>query len=239
MRHIGFSTGAIARGNFWSALDLLKSEPRLDSIELSALRIHEVEALVRAIPTMNLDRYHYVSFHAPSSYGADQEADLVDQLERLLPTTWPIVLHPDAIHDHVLWRRLGSRVAIENMDRRKTTGRTASELQTIFRLLPEARFCFDIGHARQCDTSMLESFKILEMLAMRLVQVHISEVNSASHHDPLSYASKLGFRSVAHLIPDQIPLIVESRISSGEVSMEIESALEALPTIANRTLLPA
>src|SRR5258708_934116 len=114
MRHIGFSTGAIARGDFWSALELLKCEPKVDSVELSALRVQEVEGLVRAIPALDLRRYRYVSFHAPSSYRVDQEAALVNLLETSLPEEWPIILHPDAVHDYSLWRRLGKRVAIEN-----------------------------------------------------------------------------------------------------------------------------
>jgi len=72
------------------------------------------------------------------------------------------------------------------MDRRKPIGRTASELQELFNLLPEALLCFDIGHARQCDASMTEAFLILSRFAKKLVQVHISEVNSASQHDAIS-----------------------------------------------------
>ena len=101
-------------------------------------------------------------------------------------------------------------MAIENMDRRKSTGRTAQELRSNFGLLPDARFCFDIGHARQCDTSMTESYRILEAYSSRLTQLHVSEVNSASQHDPITYATKLGFQSIANLIPGHIPLIIEA-----------------------------
>jgi hypothetical protein len=123
-------------------------------------------------------------------------------------------------------------VAIENMDRRKSTGRTAEELRSIFSLLPDARFCFDIGHARQCDTSMAESYRILQAYGSRLTQLHVSEVNSASQHDPISYATKLGFQSIAHLIPAHVPLIIESRVSQSEISKEIEAVLESLPSFA-------
>jgi hypothetical protein len=231
MRHIGFSTGAVAGGDFPSALALLAGQPGIDSIELSALRLHEVEPLVRAIPTMDLDRYSYISFHAPSSFTAQEEVPLVEVLERLVPKDWPIVLHPDTIHDASLWRALGGRVAIENMDRRKSTGRTARELRSSFDLLPDARFCFDIGHARQCDTSMAESYRILEAYSSQLAQLHVSEVNSASQHDPITYATKLGFQSITHLIPSHVPLIIESRVSAGEISKEVEAVLESLPLV--------
>src|SRR5271155_3213736 len=162
MRHVGFSTGAVAYGDFRRALALLADEPRLDCIELSALRLPEVEPLVRAISSMDLRRYDYISFHAPSSFHAEEEGPLVEVLERFIPRHWPIVLHPDTIHDPSLWRPFGERIAIENMDRRKPTGRTVEELRSHFDLLPSARLCFDIGHARQCDTSMTESYRILE-----------------------------------------------------------------------------
>jgi hypothetical protein len=232
MRHIGFSTGAVAGGDFSSALALLVNQPGIDSIELSALRLHEVERLLRAIPNMDLDRYSYISFHAPSSFPAEQEAPLVAMLTRSLPKEWPIVLHPDTIHDASVWSALGNRVAIENMDRRKSSGRTAGELRSVFSLLPDAQFCFDIGHARQCDTSMAESYRILEAYGSRLTQLHVSEVNSASQHDPISYATKLGFQSIAHLIPAHVPLIIESRVSQSEIPKEIETVLESLPLFA-------
>jgi len=232
MRHIGFSTGAVAGGDFVSALALLATQPGIDSIELSALRLHEVEPLLQAISKVDLNRYCYVSFHAPSSFSAEEEAPLVAALTQFVPKEWPIVLHPDTIHDASLWLALGNRVAIENMDRRKSSGRTAGELRSVFSLLPDARFCFDVGHARQCDTSMAESYRILEAYGSRLTQLHVSEVNSASQHDPISYATKLGFQSIAHLIPAHVPLIIESRVSESEIPKEIGAVLESLPLFA-------
>jgi hypothetical protein len=231
MRHVGFSTGAVAGGDFWCALTLLAKESRVDSIELSALRLHEAEPLLRAIPSMDLKRYSYISFHAPSSFGANEEVSLVKLLQHFVPKTWPIVLHPDTIHDASLWRVLGARVAIENMDRRKSTGRTVEELSLNFVLLPEARLCFDIGHARQCDTSMAESYRILESYRSRLTHLHVSEVNSASQHDPITYATKLGFQSIARLVPPRTPLIIESRVSPNEISKEIDNVLESFPAM--------
>jgi hypothetical protein len=47
------------------------------------------------------------------------------------------------------------------------------------------------GHARQFDTTMTEAYRILQLFADRLCQVHVSEVNSASQHDRLSYSAVL------------------------------------------------
>ena len=146
-----------------------------------------------------------------------------------MPNNWPIVLHPDTIHDFSAWRVFGRQLAIENMDRRKPIGRTLEELNLIFEKLPDAMLCFDIGHARQCDTTMTEAYRILRAYSNRLCQVHVSEVNTASRHDPLSFAAILAFAEVANLIPCSVPVILESRVTQDQIEAEIEKAQKALP----------
>ena len=65
MRPIGFSTGALALGDFRRALSMLK-DVGARSVELSALRDHEVDALMKALPGLELSGYRYVSVHVPS-----------------------------------------------------------------------------------------------------------------------------------------------------------------------------
>jgi len=227
MRKIGFSSGAIAYGDFMSALDTLRSS-QFPCIELSALRISELQPLISALPLIDVSNYSYVSIHAPSSFSREEECWIAETLYLGVPANWPIVIHPDAIFDFSCWSRFGRRLAIENMDRRKPVGRTASELQDIFNLLPEASLCFDVGHARQCDASMTEAFVILSRFAERLVQIHISEVNSASQHDPISHGAKLAFQQIAAMIPNRIPVIIESRVNASSIIAEAINATEAL-----------
>jgi hypothetical protein len=200
---------------------------------LSALRLPELEPLISALPKLDLSQYSYVSLHAPSIFSRAEEPWLAEKLYTGVPKSWPIILHPDTIFDFSHWSRFGGRLAIENMDRRKPIGRTVQELREIFNRLPEASLCFDVGHARQCDASMTESFLILSTFAERLVQVHISEVNSASQHDSISYGAKLAFQQVARMIPQAVPIIIESRVSASEISAEAARAIEALePCVA-------
>ncbi len=228
MTPIGFSTGALALANFDLALAELERKP-VDSVELSALRFPELRPLLESIPRLHLHRYRYVSLHAPSQFKGDEEQETIDALLRLAPPNWPIVIHPDTISSFAHWRIFGRRIAIENMDRRKPMGRTADELKHIFEELPEATLCFDIGHARQFDTTMTEAYRILQLFADRLCQVHVSEVNSASQHDRLSFSAVLAFEQVANLIPRQIPLIIESRVTEQEIDAEIDSVRRAIP----------
>lgn len=62
---------------------------------------------------------------------------------------------------------------------------------------------------------------ILTAFSDRLVQVHVSEVDAQSRHAVMTYAAELAFREVAHLIPDSIPLILESRVTTGEIEREL------------------
>jgi hypothetical protein len=228
MRPIGFSTGALAREDFRLALHELEGKP-VDSIELSALRYAELPTLLESLKELHLNSYLYVAIHAPSQFNQVEEVEVVKLLRILAPANWPIIVHPDTIHNFALWRTFDSQIAIENMDRRKSTGRTAEELQVIFEKLPEARLCFDIGHARQFDTTMTEAYRILKLYATKLCQVHVSEVNSASQHDPISFASILAFSQVANLISETIPLIIESRVPPTEIDSEILKLRQAFP----------
>lgn len=232
MRPIGFSTGAVAFGDFRAALELLRGI-HLDCVELSALRLNEVSALLSALRHLDLQHYSYVSVHAPSSFTADDEATLVQTLIEAVPSAWPIVLHPDTVHDVTLWSAFGSRLAIENMDRRKKSGRTLQELKRVFDLLPDARLCFDAGHARQCDNTMTEAFRILETLGPRICQVHISEVNSSSQHDSISFGAKLAFQRIAGMIPESTPVIIESRVANDKIRAEVQQVIEALTPVGS------
>jgi hypothetical protein len=218
VKHIGYSTGAIALGDFDRALGLLSSGI-FDAVELSALRTAEVRPLVEAIPRLNLRSYSYISFHAPSKFDQSEEKELVELLS-LLPSAWPIVVHPDAIFDFSLWSRLGSRIAIENMDKRKPIGRTCSEMTQIFERLPNAKMCFDVGHARQFDASMAEAFLMLTRFKNKIVQIHVSEVDTANRHDKISFAAEIAFKQVARFIPKYVPLILESRVEENQILSE-------------------
>ncbi len=229
MRRIGFSTGALALGDFVSALRMLQGK-RCDAVELSALRQAELAPLIEAADALDLHQFAAVSFHAPSKIDPHFEREAVELLSRVVQKKWIVVLHPDAITDFALWAPFGPWLALENMDKRKAIGRSAHEMMELFERLPEASFCFDIGHARQVDPSMAEAGSILSQFGGRLRLVHISEVNSQSKHDPLSLSALLAFKKVTHLIPDEATTIIESRVTEDQIEKEIEVVSDLLPS---------
>ena len=231
MRSIGFSTGALAYADFNLALHILENK-RTKVVELSALREAELEPLVDALDALDLTRYSYVSFHAPSRF--TNERQTIQILNRVADRGWPIIVHPDTIQDFSAWQSFGGLLLIENMDKRNTAGRTARELAGIFEKLPHANLCFDLGHCRQVDPTMNESCLILRQFGDRLKQLHVSEVNTRSTHDPLSISSVGAFLKVAEMIPENVPAILESPVSEDEVLFEIEKARIALQHSATR-----
>jgi len=76
---------------------------------------------------------------------------------------------------------------------------------------------------------MTEAYLILREFGARLRQVHVSEVNTRSKHDPLSYASILAYQEVAHLIPANVPLILETPVGAELIEAEIAKTRIALP----------
>jgi hypothetical protein len=195
-------------GNFQEALRLMRGTSTT-ATELSALRLPELPVLIEALPELNLGQFEYVSIHAPSRFSADEEGRVIELLQRV-PDRWPIIVHPDTIHDSGKWIGFGSQLSIENLDRRKSVGRNAEELCRWFERLPDAKLCFDLAHAHQCDRTMTEAFRILLKFRERICQLHISELDSAGHHFPLSYGSMQAFSEIASLIPADVPAILES-----------------------------
>jgi hypothetical protein len=229
MRPIGFSTGALALGDFRRALKMLQGKA-VNAIELSALRTYELPSLVDSVASLDLRPYQYISIHAPSSFTREQEPEIVDQLKTLAKRNWPIVLHPDAIHRVELWRSFGELLCIENMDKRKPIGRTMIELSGVFCDFPDAWFCLDMAHARQVDSSMTETYLLLKRFGGRLRQLHISEVNTTSKHDRISEGASRAFQEIAGLIPENIPAILETPVKEFEIEEELEKASRTLLT---------
>ena len=220
MLTIGFSTGALARGDFVKGLRLLETK-HVEAVELSALRYTELPDILTKLP-MHVEtlrkRYRYISFHAPTNF--KDEPELIRQLELVVELGWNVVVHPDTIRDRALWRALGSCVCIENMDSRKKTGRTADELREFFEEIPQAKLCFDIAHAREVDPTMTEAASILSKFGDRMAQVHLSEVDGRGVHFAMSLSAELAYEQFSDLI-SKVPIILESIVSEEDIEAEI------------------
>jgi hypothetical protein len=231
MRPIGFSTGALAYSDFRLGLSIVQRS-NLRVIELSALRENELEPLVDSIDTLQLEDFDYISVHVPSKLRLFTEDRVISLLRHLAGRNWPLIVHPDVIKNFEQWRIFGNQLCIENMDKRKPIGRTARELAVLFQYLPDARLCLDLGHARQVDPTMSVALEIIERFGERLHQLHVSEVNTNSQHDHLTFETMLAFQKVSALLPETTPVVLESRVTPERVADEVAKCREALSVLA-------
>lgn len=227
MPTIGFSTGALAFGDFERGLTMLASK-HAEAVELSALRCAELPRLLSAVSSRLEElegRFLYIAFHAPTDF--PDESDLVERLKEVAERGINIIVHPDTMRDVPIWRQLGERLCIENMDSRKATGRTAKELRGFFATLPQAKLCFDVAHARQVDATMTEAMRILSEFGDRLAQVHLSEVNSEGRHFAMSFVAKRAYECLAGVL-SSVPVILESPVDEARIELEIAEAQRML-----------
>ncbi len=216
----GFSTGALEKGNYRVAIDWLRQH-EVRSVELSALRFNELQPLVDDLDKLPIDAFGYVSFHAPSSFHPEQESRVLSLLEPVFKRGWNIVVHPDVIYTPSLWKHFGQQLLIENMDRRKTTGRTVQELGKLFEQLPSARMCLDVAHARQLDTTLTLLGSIVKAFKDRIAEVHISELDSRCRHRPLSGRAIADYHQFAASLRN-IPVIIESMLEQDHCGLRQE-----------------
>jgi hypothetical protein len=222
-RPLGFSTGSLAPGDIAWAVAMLRDQP-VTALELSSLRAAELANLLDGLPSLDLARFTYCSVHAPSRFVDLSEEQVIQQLRPVLERGWPIILHPDAVQHWDLWAEFGVQICLENMDGRKKFGNTVADLDSVFRQLPLASFCFDIGHARQIDPTMAFAKELLQRFGPRLRQVHLSEVNAWGGHELLRPDLVTSFALVAELIAPHTPVILETPANPNQIPEQLRLA---------------
>jgi hypothetical protein len=207
---IGCSTGYMTdQREDWDQLVVEAAAISGIATELSAISEHELPSLLAYLQLNPVLPFRYVSVHGPSKQRRLGERELVERLASLPPWIDAIVMHPDTIEDPSLYRLLGRRLVLENMDSRKDDGQTAAQLDVHFRALPDAGLCFDIAHAKSIDATMREGEAILDAYATRLRHVHISSLDEDSHHVPLTDEDELLYPTLLGKCRD-VPWILEA-----------------------------
>ena len=65
-------------------------------------------------------------------------------------------------------------------------------------------------------------------------EVHMSEVNTSSRHDPISFGAIRAFSIISSSIPETVPIILETLIDRGqsEIDPEMTRASEVFAAVA-------
>jgi len=207
---VGASTGYMeSRRGSWPELVAEAASVSSVAAELSAISEPELPELLEFLTTAPRLPFRYVSVHAPSKQRVVAEDELVALLMRIPVWVDAVVLHPDTMESPLAFQSLGRRLLIENMDARKDGGRTADELAAAFADLPTAGLCFDIAHAKDVDPTMGAAVEILDRFSARLRHVHISSLDDAQHHVPLTAEDEELFAPILERCRD-VPWILEA-----------------------------
>ncbi|HCG01541.1 MAG TPA: hypothetical protein DEV93_13465 [Chloroflexi bacterium] len=193
----------------WSTLIMDACRISTYAVELSALGGNELGSLIEYLGTKPKLPFRYVSVHAPVKNRQLDDTDTVRLMSTLPLWVRSIVTHPDAIQNIGPYRALKTRLVLENMDRRKSTGRYVAEIQACFDELPEAGFCLDVAHARSIDPTMSVAHQLLDRFRSRLRQVHVSSLVNG-RHVPLTRDDEDAFGRVLARCRD-VPWILEAR----------------------------
>lgn len=207
---LGASTGYMAdqRGNWLRQIEMAW-EVSPFAIELSALSEPELPSLAEFLGVGRSLPFRYISIHGPSKNLQGDEEKLVAELADLARYANAVVMHPDTIANPALFRVLGQKLLLENMDARKGSGRSRQELEPLFDELPNAGFCFDVPHAWSVDPTMGMAGELLDGFGHRLRHVHLSSLSEDLHHVPLTVEDESLFRPTLERCLD-VPWIFEA-----------------------------
>jgi len=209
---IGASTGYMTdRYGDWPALVAGACEVSTAAVELSALSESELGGLGAFLDEVEWLPFEYVAVHGPSKDRRLSEPELALALDSLGPEVDTIVMHPDELSDPAAFRALGPTLALENMDARKSGGRTTAQLAPLLQLLPSAGLCLDVAHAASVDPTLALAHELLDLHGHRLRHVHISSLDESGHHLPLSAADERRFADVLDRCRD-VPWILEAPV---------------------------
>jgi hypothetical protein len=207
---LGCSTGfMIEHRNDWERLVDEAAAISSMAIELSAISASELPGLVEYLASAPRLPFQFVSVHAPSKGRDADEPGTVEALSSVPAWVDAIVVHPDTIGDPEPYRRLGRRLTLENMDTRKSGGQTADDLAANFEELPRARLCLDVAHAKDVDATLAVGHDLLRRFANRLSHVHVSSLDDARHHVPLTQEDETLFAPLLARCRD-VPWILEA-----------------------------
>ena len=207
---IGISTGYLSdlRGQWQDQVDAARAISPF-AAEISALSEPELGPLLQFLSEDPPLPFRYLSVHGPAKERQLPETELVDELRQLPDAVAAIVMHPDTMQEPEAYAPLGARLVLENMDARKPVGQTPEQLAELFRVLPDAGFCFDVAHAHSVDPSMSVATELLDAFLPRLRHLHVSSLSEDLKHIPLSDGDTRVFMPLLMRCRD-VPWILEA-----------------------------
>lgn len=254
MRPVGFSTGALYPGDVAKAIKLL-NKTSATALEVSLLKVRELEGIEDVLDDADLSQFQYLSFHAPidcTPENVEAVADRLSDLTAVYHEFAHVVVHPGLLAQTWLSR---SHVILENMDARTPEYSTWGGLRDFERANPGRKntegYCIDLAHAMNADPQGYVWQHLLREGGTQIREFHVSALSEVGKHirlparapsfGSLRYLHMQIVRAWSHFIRtplaahfNQVPLIIESPLCDldrhpDEVETEMYYAKRLLP----------
>ncbi|MBD3362288.1 hypothetical protein GF362_01055 [Candidatus Dojkabacteria bacterium] len=219
----GFSTGTFHKNpnvknkNSNEILNLFLKHS-FQAVEICCLDCKELFE-INTLNNSLLKRFSYKSLHAPALdfvYEDNKTTLSILNKVRDLHCKYDfnlIVFHPDRIKNISILNSYNDLpIAFENMNSRKKTGKTFSQLQKTFSN-NNYRMVLDLQHAYSNDTSMKLASDLYKQFKPRIAEIHISgQTHIPGQHTPLFKSKQVKIiKSIPNL---KIPIIIESPVNN-------------------------
>ena len=220
---LGFSTGVLYRQ--MTTKQALKVMQKLECrvVEIGLVRKDYIDqGWLSELKGKDLKSFQYVSLHAPRlDYGDNDETkDLFKQINNLhaqRPLDL-VVFHPDDVKDIEVFDNVLFPVGFENMDSTKFYGRTTQDIEKLLSHNSSFRLILDVNHIKDNDPSMKLADDFYDKFGDKIVEYHLSGINSNNPHLPLFQIQQLDIMNAIRDIT--IPIICEGVLTPDTVIQE-------------------
>lgn len=224
---LGFNTGKLNNLSVIEKINLFK-EIGCNAIEFSVINFNDFDLIKKDIAKINPNDFSYRSLHGALKIGEEKIMYRDDQFSRdiLKKTQWLcealkielVVMHPDRVEDWSVFKNYNIPIAVENMDRNKTMGKTVGDLKNIFSNLG-VPMVLDVNHCYTIDKTMGLTKEFSDAFAARIKEIHLS--GFVNYHEMLAKTKQI---EIIESIPNKnLPIIIESAcITPDEFRREYE-----------------
>jgi len=231
--NLGFSTGVLHKSHTAKeALEIIK-DIGCNALELGFVKLNRIEeGWLDKISKEDIAPFRYVSFHAPKfNYGNNRKTEEIFQkIEKIdaIRKLDLVVFHPDCIEDFDVFKSATFNIAFENMDDRKESCKRPEDLEHILSRDNRYKMVLDVNHIYSNDPSMGLAKEFYTKLGPKIAQIHLS--GHAGCHDPIFKTKQTEIiKSIQNF---DIPIIIESTVSSEEISKERDYILKIITSLS-------
>lgn len=157
-------------------------------VELGYVVGSRLEEKLDAEDIQELKKFQYLSIHAPAilndsnkkewiRYPSNEAEETLEKIIKIAKVTNAdsILFHPDLIDDFAwLNKKIGNLLAIENMDAKKSFGKSVEDLKKIFSQAHDAKWVCDVNHIYTIDRSMKLAEAFHSAFQDRICHYHLS-----------------------------------------------------------------